>query len=160
MKKIYGLEICTPGQVVAHTPAQEVACIPAPGGDAYTGPGGGMYSGPGGGLYTGPGGGLYTGPSGGMYTGPDSEPFMAVFPPWPLFVVELRKMGLNNQADIIAKALNAIGWRLTSRSRFVRVRSLDSLNRRMLRIICAVCVCPLALRSAADYLGRDLRVPR
>jgi hypothetical protein len=24
--------------------------------------------------------------------------------------------------------------------------SLDSLNRRMLRIICAACVCPLALR--------------
>jgi hypothetical protein len=24
--------------------------------------------------------------------------------------------------------------------------SLDSLNRRMLRILCAVCVCPLALR--------------
>ena len=28
----------------------------------------------------------------------------------------------------------------------VRVRSLDSPNRRMLRIICAACVCPLAQR--------------
>jgi hypothetical protein len=30
----------------------------------------------------------------------------------------------------------------------VRIRSLDSLNRRMLRIICAACVCPLARRYA------------
>ncbi len=28
------------------------------------------------------------------------------------------------------------------------IRSLDSLNRRMLRILCAACVCPLALRYA------------
>jgi hypothetical protein len=28
----------------------------------------------------------------------------------------------------------------------VRIRSLDSPNRRMLRIVCAACVCPLALR--------------
>jgi hypothetical protein len=28
----------------------------------------------------------------------------------------------------------------------VRIRSLDSLNRRMLRILRAACVCPLALR--------------
>ena len=30
----------------------------------------------------------------------------------------------------------------------VRMRSLDSPNRRMLRIVCAACVCPLALRQA------------
>ncbi len=31
----------------------------------------------------------------------------------------------------------------------VRMRSLDSPNRRMLRIICAACVCSLALRWAS-----------
>ena len=82
-----------------------------PGGGAYTGPGGGMYTGPGGGAYTGPGGGLYTGPGGGMYTGPDSNPYMAIHPPWPLLVIELRKMGMNAEADLIADALNDIGWR-------------------------------------------------
>ena len=82
-----------------------------PGGGAYTGPGGGCYTGPGGGLYSGPGGGLYSGPGGGMYTGPDSNPFMAIFPPWPHFVMELRRMGMNYEADLIQKALKSIGWR-------------------------------------------------
>ena len=67
-----------------------------------------MYTGPGGGVYTGPGGGLYTGPGGGMYTGPDSKPYMAVHPPWPLFVHELRKMGRLREAEIIAIALRGI----------------------------------------------------
>ena len=80
--------------------------------DLYTGPGGGLYSGPGGGLYTGPGGGLYTGPGGGMYTGPDSHPYMANHPAWPLFVRELRKMGMHREANIIADALKRIGYRV------------------------------------------------
>jgi hypothetical protein len=77
----------------------------------YTGPGGGAYTGPGGGLYTGPGGGLYSGPGGGMYTGPDSNPYMAVTPPWPLLVGELRRMGMNGEANLIAEALARTGWR-------------------------------------------------
>lgn len=36
----------------------------------------------------------------------------------------------------------------------VRVRSLDSPKRRMLRIICAACVCPLALRYAVKPYRR------
>lgn len=82
------------------------------GGGAYTGPGGGMYSGPGGGAYTGPGGGLYTGPGGGMYTGPDSKPYMAIHPPWPLLVVELRNIGMFREAQIIENALRSIGWNI------------------------------------------------
>jgi hypothetical protein len=69
-----------------------------------------MYTGPGGGAFTGPGGGLYDGPGGGMYTGPDKKPYMAIHPPWPLFVIELRRMGMNAEADLIEDALNSIGW--------------------------------------------------
>jgi len=82
------------------------------GGGAYTGPDGGLYTGPGGGLYTGPGGGLYTGPGGGMYTGPDSDPYMAIHPPWPLYVNELRKMGKRKEAETIEKVLRKIGWKI------------------------------------------------
>lgn len=46
-----------------------------------------------------------------MYTGPDSRPYMSNIPPWPLLVAELRKMGMHPQANIIAEALGAIGWR-------------------------------------------------
>jgi hypothetical protein len=46
-----------------------------------------------------------------MYTGPDSTPYMSVIPPWPLLVVKLREAGLNNEADLIAAALESIGWR-------------------------------------------------
>jgi len=82
-----------------------------PGGGAYNGPGGGAYTGPGGGLYNGPGGGLYTGPGGGMYTGPDSNPYRAIHPPWPIFAMELRKIGMANEANLIEDALSSIGWR-------------------------------------------------
>ena len=34
----------------------------------------------------------------------------------------------------------------------VRIRSLDSLNRRMLRILRAACVCPLALRYTSNEI--------
>ena len=70
-----------------------------------------MYTGPGGGAYTGPGGGMYTGPGGGMYTGPDSNPYMAKHPAWPLFVVELRKMGKHREADMIDAVLKRIGYK-------------------------------------------------
>ncbi|HET9047492.1 MAG TPA: hypothetical protein VFN29_00800, partial [Chiayiivirga sp.] len=53
---------------------------------------------------------IYTGPGGGMYTGPDANPFKAIFPPWPLFAEELRKMGMHQQADLIQDALNSIGY--------------------------------------------------
>jgi hypothetical protein len=36
---------------------------------------------------------------------------MAIHPLWPLFVIELLKMGMNAEADLIAKALDSIGWR-------------------------------------------------
>lgn len=74
-----------------------------PGGGLYTGPGGGLYTGPGGGLYTGPGGGLYTGPGGGLYTGADSH-YSSNIPPLSRFVQELRRRGLDRQANILAKA--------------------------------------------------------
>lgn len=104
------VEVCILGPEAVLTPDQEVVYT-GPGGGAYSGPGGGLYTGPGGGLYTGPGGGLYTGPGGGMYTGPDSNPYMAKHPAWPLFVVELRKMGKHREADMIDAVLKRIGYK-------------------------------------------------
>jgi hypothetical protein len=46
-----------------------------------------------------------------MYMGPDSNPFMSVIPPWPLLVIKLREMGINSESDLIAEALESIGWR-------------------------------------------------
>ena len=51
------------------------------------------------------------GPGGGMYTGPDSNPYMAIHPPWPLLVTNLRAMGMDAIADAIAESLQCIGWR-------------------------------------------------
>ena len=55
---------------------------------------------------TGPNGGLSTGPGGGMSTGP--TPYYSNIPPWPVFVGELRKRGLQQYADLIASHLKAV----------------------------------------------------
>lgn len=46
-----------------------------------------------------------------MYTGPDSNPYMALTPPWPLMVGLLQSMGMNAAASTIAAALRRSGWR-------------------------------------------------
>lgn len=80
------------------------------GGGLYTGVGGGCYTGPGGGLYTGPGGGCYTGPSGGLHTGVGCGAYSGVpspvqrrnWPPIPILLAHLRRIGLGSHADLIA----------------------------------------------------------
>ena len=47
----------------------------------------------------------YTGPGGGMYTGPDKDPYISNIPPWPIFVKELEKRGMQSQADMIKNYL-------------------------------------------------------
>jgi len=46
-----------------------------------------------------------------MYTGPDANPFRAIFPPWPQFAEELRRMGMEYEANLIFEALESIGYR-------------------------------------------------
>jgi hypothetical protein len=52
---------------------------------------------------------MYTGPGEGMHTYPDSNPYMAIHPTWPLFAIELRKMKMVEEAEIIENALRSIG---------------------------------------------------
>lgn len=53
--------------------------------------------------FTGPGGGLFTGPGGGASNGP--IPYKSNIPPWPVFVKELEKRGLNKEAKMIRSVI-------------------------------------------------------
>jgi hypothetical protein len=73
------------------------------------GSGGGLSVGAGGGLSVGQGGGLSISPGGGLYIGPCNNPYTSNVPPWPIYLAELRRLGMVDIANTIAGArhLNA-----------------------------------------------------
>ena len=67
-------------------------------------PGGGLSTLPGGGLSTLPGDGLSSLPGGGLYDGADPNPYRSNQPPMTHFIPYLRHQGLNDVADLLARA--------------------------------------------------------
>ena len=78
------------------------------GGGAYTGVGGGLYTGVGGGCYTGVGGGLYTGVGGGAYAGVPNPSLRRNWPPIPILLEYLSRIGLHSHADLIARVYGIV----------------------------------------------------
>lgn len=67
-------------------------------------PGDGLSTLPGGGLSTLPGGGLSALPGGGLHGGVDANPYRSNQPPMTHFIPYLRQQGLNDVADLLARA--------------------------------------------------------
>ncbi len=69
-------------------------------------PGGGLSTLPGGGLSTLPGGGLSALPGGGLWAGADANPYRSNPPPMTHYIPYLRRQGLHDIADLLARAHN------------------------------------------------------
>jgi hypothetical protein len=74
------------------------------GGCLLVGRGGGLSTSAGGGLSISQGGGLSISLGRGLYIGPCDNPYRGNVPPWPIYLAELRRRGMDDVADIIAKA--------------------------------------------------------
>ncbi len=99
-----------PGGGLSTLPGGGLSTLPGgglstlPGGGMSTLPGGGLSTLPGGGLSTLPGGGLSSLPGGGLYDGADPNPYRSNQPPMTHFIPYLRHQGLNDVADLLARA--------------------------------------------------------